>query len=562
MVFQLGPVASFLSALKRFSPRLFSAFQHGLCTLALGLAALAPQMAGANPTPTSGPVAGDTLVSDVVPGMRFTAVAGPYPNTQVAYGLDADGHIWAWGANVYGLLGNGTVDPEYAPTATTRPVQIPTPAGITFTAIAIYSASAYGLDANGHIWAWGVNAVGQLGNGTSGPTNDSSVPVQVTAPAGITFTAIAAGSESAYGLDTAGHIWAWGRNQYGQLGNPTIFASAVPVQVDAPGITFTAIAAAASTAYGLDTEGHIWAWGNNVSGQLGNDTTIQSSVPVQVDAPGITFTAISAGGVEGSYGYGLDTNGTIWAWGANNYGQLGNGTTTNSLVPEPVTAPPGIIFTAVASGRASGKALDTDGNLWTWGDNWAGQLGNGSMGSTLITTPTLANTPSGITFTAIANSGSSSYALDTDGNIWSWGFNPQGQLGLGNTTMFILSPEPVVTSVTVTAVDFGASAGTRTAGTHLTQSGETWTVDTPPGCGTVDVTVYYTDYTGTAHSTVFKDGFTYDGACSPGTGRIAGGGPTPVPALDPAALALLGLAVPGLAGVGYKRKRKSSSNVQ
>src|SRR5438105_4252116 len=161
---------------------------------------------------------------------------------------------------------------------------------LMLTAAAFLPTNAQALT-GGPGWAWGWNAFGQLGNGTY---TDSSTPVAVSMPSGVTFSAITGAFDHSLALDSSGHAWAWGWNQYGQLGNGTFnCCNATPVAVSMPsGVTFTAIAGGYVHGVALDSSGPAWAWGWNGYGQLGNGTTTDSSTPVAVSMPtGVTFSA-------------------------------------------------------------------------------------------------------------------------------------------------------------------------------------------------------------------------------------------------------------------------------
>jgi len=286
--------------------------------------------------------------------------------------------------------------------------------------------SAYALNADGTIDSWGYNSNGQLGNNS---TASSSVPIQVSDLTGIpTITAIACGHQSGYALDVNGNVWSWGSNTYGQLGNNSTASSSVPVQVSAlTGMpTITAIAANYQSAYALDVNGNVWAWGYNNYGQLGNNSTVSSHVPVQV----ANLTGITAIACSQYSGYALSGDGTVWSWGYNNYGQLGNNSTTNSLIPVQVsslTIMPTI--TAIACGQYSVYALDSGGDVWSWGYNSNGRLGNNSTTNSHV--PVQVSNLTGIT--AIAGGYSAGYALDGGGNVWAWGVNQCGELGDAST---------------------------------------------------------------------------------------------------------------------------------
>ena len=206
--------------------------------------------------------------------------------------------------------------------------------------------AAVDSQAQGNVWAWGNNEQGQLGDNS---TINSSLPVQVVLSNGTGtlpgITAIAAGYNFSLALASNGTLWAWGDNGYGELGNGKNNNSATPVQVvgsNGSGTLtgITAISAGNEFSLALASNGAVWAWGSNAEGQLGNNATTGSSTPVQVvgsNGSGMLtgITAIAAGSAYAGQGFSLAlaSNGTVWAWGDNGYGELGYGTNNNSATP-------------------------------------------------------------------------------------------------------------------------------------------------------------------------------------------------------------------------------------
>ena len=176
------------------------------------------------------------------------------------------------------------------------------------------------LKSDGSLWAWGGSYKGQLGDGTNFKRN---MPVQVSG-GGNTWTTIAAGWHHTVAVKSDGTLWAWGYNFYGQLGDGTTINRNMPVQVSGGGNTWVGIAAGGYHTVALKSDGSLWAWGYNFPGQLGDGTTINRNMPVQVSRGGNTWVGIAAGGY---HTVALKSDGTPWAWGLNNYGQLGDGTT-------------------------------------------------------------------------------------------------------------------------------------------------------------------------------------------------------------------------------------------
>lgn len=332
------------------------------------------------------------------------------------------GIVWAWGAGGHGELGNGGTD------SSDVPVQVSNLSSVVAIAAGTGDAgyTAYALLGNGTVWAWGFGANGQLGNGSKPQSSD--VPVEVHGLAHV--LAIAAGGDQGYALRNDGTVWAWGRGGYGELGNgkqSSLYASAVPVEVHK--LTHVvAIAAGGATGYALRSDGTVWAWGYGYEGQFGNGSTGSSALPVQVHMPvekdkRTHIVAIAEGG-RGT-GYALRSDGTVFAWGRGDAGELGNGRYGNSKVPVVVHKLTRV--KAIASGIGTAYAIRRDGTLWAWGDNENGELGNGgaSRSNVPVQVHNLANVR------AIAGGNVTGYALLENGTVWGWGYATKGGLGTG-----------------------------------------------------------------------------------------------------------------------------------
>ncbi len=276
--------------------------------------------------------------------------------------------------------------------------------------------------------------------------SDSAFPVTVAGVQGAaTFgdvTGVAAGVDFSLALRADGTVWAWGHNEYGQLGIPTSTADiTAPVQVEGPGgvgylTGITAITASDWSAFALKSDGTVWAWGYNGDGQLGDNSTSDSNFPVEVlDSSGSShlsgITSIAAGS---SLTMALDSEETVWAWGSNVSGQVGNGqliygcpTPRSVLTPSHVVGPSGsgVLsgITAIAAGASDGLALDSNKVVWAWGDNTYGELGTGAAAGCGIPTPEEVQGPGGVgnlsNVVSLAAGNEFSLAVTGDGSVWS-----------------------------------------------------------------------------------------------------------------------------------------------
>ena len=241
-------------------------------------------------------------------GNNWIAIAAGSEHTVA---LKSDGTLWAWGYNVQGQLGNGTLSDSNTPVEVSG-------GDDTWTAIAAGGYQTRALKSDGTLWWWGSSGTG-FGSGN---------PAQVGSDND--WTAIAAGFDHTVALKSNGDLWAWGWNQYGQLGDGTNETSADPVQVSGGGHEWVAIAAGPEHTVALKSDGTLWAWGYNLQGQLGDGTVRRTSnTPVQ----DIQKTITGLPSPRGSHTVALKSNGDLWAWGWNQYGQLGDGTNTHSSIP-------------------------------------------------------------------------------------------------------------------------------------------------------------------------------------------------------------------------------------
>lgn len=305
----------------------------------------------------------------------------------------------------------------------------------TFVRVSAGDLHRLALSRDGGVWGWGDTDSGQLGIGGS-----ISAPTMLLAS---DFLKIAAGGALSLAVRTDGTLWGTGVIAFFPPSTlypwEQIGADADWKEIAVGGIYDCGEASPCATldcraithSLAIKTNGTLWAWGENSFGQLGIEGIDDQYLPVSVDTD-TNWVAISAGE---NHSLGLRSDGTLWAWGWNAFGQLGDGTETNRAIPTVIGADTD--WTAVAAGYRHSVALKSDGSLWSWGCNGAGQLGDGSTTST--------NSPIRIgtaAYVAIATGKEHTTALKADGTIWAWGGNAFGQLGDG-TTERKLSPTQV-----------------------------------------------------------------------------------------------------------------------
>lgn len=360
----------------------------------------------------------------------------------------ADGCVYAWGSNDYGQLGTGSNDRSIA-----TPAAVYGLSGVV--AVSGGADNGYALKADGTVWAWGINSVGELGNGWSGFSGKSVVPVPVL---GLDDVVAIDGSVA---LRDDGTVWAWGNAP----GTGFDTASQVP---DLTGVA--EVAAGLGVAYARKDDGTVWAWGHNGFGALGNGAPEDAASATPVQVSGLTGVQRIAAGIYGALA--LRSDGTVWSWGDNRQGQLGHGTVggdgcyvypptgnCSSNVPHQVVGLTGV--TAVGADSGHGFAVKSDGTAWSWGDNHRGSLGSGSACETCAT-----GTPVQVTgltnARAITGFQDGGYALDADGRVWAWGDNQRLALGGAEGTPpggFSALPVRLGAPTGVTSVAAGLDAG-------------------------------------------------------------------------------------------------------
>jgi hypothetical protein len=364
----------------------------------------------------------------------------------------APGCVRAWGANDARKLGTSQTVPF---SATPTPV-----VGLSAVRQVVgggWDGTSYALLENGTVRAWGDNSAGQLGNGWVGPAGvGSSVPVPVV---GLTsVTALSTKGYTTFALRSNGTVWGWGS---GPLGNGASLSSSVPVPVsNLTGVV--EVAAGGQATYALRTDGTVWAWGWNTNGELGTGSPAYPEALTPVRIPTLSGVVSVASG--GNTGYAVKSDGTLWAWGWNGAGQLGNGQICDpegpceSRVPVQVTGLTGV--SKVTADGSNAYALRTDGTVAAWGDGNNGNLGDGvpcDAESCVTSTPVAV---AGLTsVTSVATFEWGAYALRSDGTVWAWGDNTYQSLGDESVDGFAPTPVRVPGLSGIRAIGGAALAG-------------------------------------------------------------------------------------------------------
>ncbi len=321
--------------------------------------------------------------------------------------LGSDGNAYAWGYNDSGRLGDGTSTERHAPVRVKTPdrkTYPDLPADFTYLQVSAGYNYSLAVGSDGNAYAWGYNGNGRLGDGTS---TERHAPVRVKTPdrktypdlpEDFTYLQVSAGASHSLALGSDGNVYAWGSNGNGQLGDgTTVSYRAAPVRVKMPDrktypdlpadFTYVQVSAGGNYSLAVGSDGNPYAWGWNIVGELGDGTTIDRNAPVRVKTPDRnTYVQVSAGY---DHSLAVESNGYVYAWGCNLYGQLGNNDSSRpnvNRVPvrvrdpaKPTDTGKGLKATQVSGGYHHSLAVGSDGNAYAWGNNQYGQLGNNSI---------------------------------------------------------------------------------------------------------------------------------------------------------------------------------------
>ena len=317
--------------------------------------------------------------------------------------VGSGGSLYAWGENFYGQLGSGIE--QHLSVANSIPLKV-------MDDVALASAGSrcsFAVKADGSLWAWGRNEYGQLGDGTK---TDQRLPVKIMDG----VVSASAGGDHSVAVKKDGSLWAWGRNQYGQLGDGTKTDRYKPVKIMDGVVTATAGGAVGDHTMAIKTDGSLWGWGRNDSGQIGNGSKADRAAPAKV-MEGVAF--VSAGR---SATMAIKTDGSLWGWG--HWGHTNADTVPIRIMEDAA-------YASVGTGHF--MVIKKDASLWAWGDNSHGALGIGNLGSAqwggyLGSTDTPVMVMEGVADVSAARH---TMAIKADGSLWAWGLGQIGQLGNG-----------------------------------------------------------------------------------------------------------------------------------
>jgi len=360
------------------------------------------------------------------PSGVITNMAGDnYVGTAYTFkSLAYDYQLWMWGKNSGGELGHNDTIKK------SSPVQIP---GTTWRYVCTDINSTMAIKTDGTLWSWGYNDYGSMGQNVP-PSTKYSSPVQVGSGTNWKAETLLVVYDSGYACKTDGTLWSWGYNSYGKLGlNDTANRSA-PIQIGTATDWKKPVRTHMQSAGGIKTDGTLWAWGLNAAGQLGQNSQTQYSSPVQV--PGTTW----AWGNSGSYNNMIvtKTDGTMYAWGEGRYGILANNLVHNTdYRSSPVQIPGttwGTTHGSISGSKFAVSSIKSDNTLWVWGTNYQGALGLNQGGMPMYQGYSSPVQIPGTTWSSVRSLNYNNMMIKTDGTLWSTGSNTYGQLGQNQGT--------------------------------------------------------------------------------------------------------------------------------
>ena len=324
-----------------------------------------------------------------------------------------EGGLWIWGSNIVGAIGNNTTISQSSPVQTIS-------GGTNWKSVSTGEFHTAAVKTDGTLWLWGYNNSGRLGNNTV--TNTSS-PVQ-TISGGANWRLVGLGRTHSAAIKTDGTLWLWGYGGSGQLGNNELafMPKSSPIQTISGGSNWLTLSSGWSHVTAIKTDGTLWLWGSNAAGELGNNTVTNTCSPVQTISGGNNWRTVSA---NLSHTAAIKTDGSLWLWGCNYLGRLGNSSITDRSSPVQ-TISGGNNWRSVGAGRFHTAAIKTDGTLWIWGSGSHGVLGVNAIIQQSSPVQTISG---GTNWRSVSAGSEGTAATKTDGTLWMWGRGAVGQFG-------------------------------------------------------------------------------------------------------------------------------------
>jgi len=349
-------------------------------------------------------------------------------------------NIFVFGTNTYGQLGTDNTINYSSPVKEVS-------ASSTWSSVGVGQYHTSAIKTNGTLWSWGRGVFGALG--TDDVISYSS-PVQEVSSS-TTWSSVSCGTYYTSAIKTDGTLWGWGYNNSGQLGTGDVIWASSPVQEVSSSTTWSSVSCGTYYTSAIKTDGTLWAWGINSNATLGTDDVICYSSPVQEVSGSTNWSSVNSGPYHTSA---IKTDGTLWSWGNNLFGHLGTDDVIN--YSSPVQEVSGSTnWSSVSCGTYYTPAIKTDGTLWTWGYNSVGQLGTGDVVSYSSPVQEVSNSTN---WSSVSGGGVHIAAIKTDGTLWAWGKNASGELGTGNVTCYSSPVQEVSSSTTWSSVSSGPEA--------------------------------------------------------------------------------------------------------
>jgi uncharacterized repeat protein (TIGR02543 family) len=377
------------------------------------------------------------------------------PGGQHSLAITSNARVYAWGDNDSGQLGNGLIQRLQSPTF----ISIPNLSqGETISSIHAGFKHTFAITSNNQLYAWGLNAQGQLGDySLVSKSTPRIITISMLGDSAYSLQTNLSNNSTSFLTTTQGHVYGWGQNQNGKLGDGSTIFRTSPVKVNftdlSPGEHVLSIKSGNLHSIALTNQGKIFSWGDGSSGALGTGGTTSRLIPTVTPINAlISNEIIVAIEVGGNHSLALTSNGRVFGWGLNSRGQLGIGSTINSLTPTLLTFPNLLSSERIQSIHAGNEhnfAITTNGRVFGWGYNASNVLGNNISVNSTVSLPTLFtfNLNQGETITKIYPGITHNFAITSAQRVFAWGLNSSGQLGLGNSS----------NRTTPTLVDFSGS---------------------------------------------------------------------------------------------------------